>query len=463
VKDQPPSRRRLHEVIHAAVERHLDEHLHEHLYRHRVEHHGLPPDHPDGPYQRPPWAGGPPWTGGYGPHWGNPEFWQHVHARRRDLRQRWRRFSGAHLRRRLFLWFGLTIVLTTVMVGCLAHFARVGTGVSRIPVILYFLVPAAVLWAATGKVARRIARPLDELVRVAQDIGRGRLDARVRLDRSGIDEIAELSRAVNDMATRIEAQMADQRELLAGVSHEIRTPLARLRLLVEIARERGPGSTNLVEIERELIEIDALVGELLASARLDFRAVNAVPLDGREVALRAAERAGVPAERVTIQAADTAFVGDPTLLARALANLLQNARVHGGGPERLVVRQGGQGGQGGGEAGDHPGIEIAVLDRGPGFAPGDEQRVFERFYRKDAAPTEGGPGGGTTIGGSARTGGGRADGLGLGLALVRRIAEAHGGTATARNRAEGPGAEVALWLPRVSPAGEASAANRRGT
>lgn len=366
--------------------------------------------------------------------WANPEFRRHMHARRQALRLRWRRFSGAHLRRRLFLWFGATIVLTTVVVGGLAHFARLGTGTPRIPVFLFFLVPAAVLWAATGKVARRIARPLDELVRVAQDIGRGRLDARARLDRSGIDEIAELSRAVNDMAARIEAQLADQRELLAGVSHEIRTPLARLRLLVEIARERGAGAANLDEIERELIEIDALVGELLASARLDFRAVNAVPLDAREVVVRAAERADVAAERVTVELTDRAslaFLGDPTLLARALANLLQNARVHGGGVDRIVVRDGG--GRGGGGEGV---IEVAVLDRGPGFAPGEERRIFERFYRKADAVADGRPGG-------------RADGLGLGLALVQRIAEAHGGGAGARNRTDGPGAEVSLWLPRT--------------
>lgn len=434
-KEDRPSRRRLRELIHDAVERHLDEHLHDHLLRHRMGHHGFPPGPPPGPDPREPWAG-PPWMGGHGPPpWGNPDWWHQMHARRRDLRQRWRRFSGAHLRRRLFLWFGATIALTTITVGCLAHFGgRSGAGPGRLPFFLFFLIPVAILWAATGKVARRIARPLDELVRVAQDIGRGRLDARVRLDRSGIDEIAELSRAVNDMATRIEAQMADQRELLAGVSHEIRTPLARLRLLVEIARERGPAFTNLDEIDRELIEIDALVGELLASARLDFRAVSAVPLDAREVALRAAERAGVPAERVLVEGDDTAFAADPTLLARALANLLQNARVHAGGVDCLVVRDGGAG------------IELGVRDRGPGFEPGDEQRIFERFYRKAVPATEEAGAAGFS---PTAAGGGRADGLGLGLALVRRIAEAHGGTAAARNRSDGPGAEVSLWLPRA--------------
>ncbi|MES1157726.1 MAG: HAMP domain-containing sensor histidine kinase [Haliangium ochraceum] len=341
------------------------------------------------------------------------------------LRHRWRRFSGVHLRRRLFLWFGATIFLTTVVVASMAHLTRGGQGGHQIPGVVFVLVPAAILWAATGKVARRIARPLDELVGVAQDIGAGRLDARARLHRVGIDEIAALSRAVNDMAARIERQVSDQRELLAGVSHEIRTPLARLRLLVEIGREQGPQATNLDEIEREVIEIDALVGELLASARLDFSALTPMPLDAGEVAARAAERAGVPSTSVTISAGDRAFVGDPTLLARALANLLKNAAVHGGGVDRLRV-----------DVGSAGAVVFTVLDRGPGFPAGDEDRVFDRFFRSGPA----GPA--------------RADGLGLGLALVRRIAEGHGGTVAARNRADRDGgeipsgAEVSISLPR---------------
>jgi signal transduction histidine kinase len=377
-----------------------------------------------------------------------------------------------HLRRRLFLWFGATIFLTAIVVGSLAHLGRTGPGRPQVPAFVLFLVPIAILWAASGKVARRIARPLDELVRVAEDIGAGRLDARARLDWGGLDEIAALSRAVNDMAARIERQLGDQRELLAGVSHEIRTPLARLRLLVEIGRERGAGATNLDEIERELIEIDNLIGQLLACARLDFASLKVMPLDAGEVALRAAERAGVPADRVFVDLADASFAGDPTLIARALANLLQNAAVHGGGVDGFRVT-------GGASA-----IQFSVLDRGPGFPPGEEQKVFERFYR--AGSTGGGGGGGGEGGGGGtshenqqadarqRTDGDpaqarRAEGLGLGLALVLRIAEAHGGHASARNRgthaqendrvprrsAEAPGstapnggAEVSFSIPR---------------
>lgn len=357
--------------------------------------------------------------------------WRHA---ARGFRHRWRMFSGAHLRRRLFLWFGASIFVTALAVASFEHMMRSGQARPHVPGLVFLLVPAFILWAAAGKVARRIARPLDELVQVAQDIGAGKLGARARLDCGGIDEIAELSRAVNDMAARIERQLADQRELLAGVSHEIRTPLGRLRLLVEIGRERAQGA-DLDEIEREVLEIDALVGQLLASARLDFSALTLMPLDAGEVAQRAAERAGLGAERVVVELADRAFVGDPTLLARALANLLENARLHGGGVDWLRVR------------GAAPLVEFAVQDRGPGFPPGQEQRVFERFYRPHttAAP----PG--------DKAGGAHATGLGLGLALVRRIAEAHGGRVTARNRHGGVDATANAGAAGVEPRGGAGA------
>ena len=139
-----------------------------------------------------------------------------------------------------------------------------------------------------------------------------------------------------------------------------------------------------------------------------------------EVARRALERAGEQAGKLAQAPAALPFVADPTLIARALANLIDNARKHGGGLDGIAVR-----------AGDGT-VVFEVSDRGPGFAPGDEARVFDRFYRGGAEAEHHGS-------------------LGLGLALVQRIAVAHGGSAEAGNR-PGGGARVVLELPVAAPA-----------
>ncbi|MES1210345.1 MAG: HAMP domain-containing sensor histidine kinase [Pseudomonadota bacterium] len=342
-------------------------------------------------------------------------------------RIRWelRLHYGAHLHRRLFLWFGAAIFLSVITTLCVAHFGHLRQGTHPVRALFLLGLPAVVLWVAAGKVARRIARPLYHMTRAAQDLGSGNLKARVATDDLGFDELGVLSHAFNDMAARLERQRADERELLAAVSHELRTPLARIRLLVEIGRQRthgGPAPVNdgpppLDEIEREAIEIDALVGELLASARLEFQAVTPKPLDAVEVARRALERAGEPAIKLHAPAAPVPLGADPTLLARALANLVDNARKHGGGLQRLAVTA------------DDTWVAFTVTDGGPGFAPGDEVRVFDRFYRG--------------------AGGGHAHGsLGLGLSLVKRIADAHGGRVSAAND-PGGGARLVLELPHA--------------
>jgi two-component system OmpR family sensor kinase len=232
-----------------------------------------------------------------------------------------------------------------------------------------------------------------------------------------------LARSINYMAGRIERQIGDQRELLAAVSHELRTPLARLRVLLDIGRDRGATPQTWDELERELLEMDHLVGELLASARIDFQALSPRPLDARDAATRALERAGLPPEKLDSDLPAAPFAGDPTLVGRALANLLDNARKHGGGLDRLVVRT-------------RPGfVQFEVLDRGPGFPPELLDRVFQPFVR--GAPNPGDPQ--------------RESSLGLGLALVARIARAHGGSVGASNRSGG-GARLLLELPQSPPA-----------
>jgi signal transduction histidine kinase len=359
----------------------------------------------------------------------------------RRIRDELRFYYGAHLHRRLFWWFGAGIAFAVLQTLLVAHYTRAAPWGGHRPwqALLIFGIPAFVLWSASGRIARRIARPLYELARVAHDIGEGDLSARANLSDAGLDEIAMLSHALNQMAGRIERQLAEQRELLAAVSHELRTPLARIRLLVEIAREGRFEPRTLDEIERETIEIDTLVGELLASARLEFQALVPKPLDACEMARRAIERAGEDPQKLKFDACEVKFAADPTLVARALSNLIDNARKHGDGLEMLRVTPA------------STCVVFTVTDKGPGFAPGDEARIFGRFYQGASAPAKDGVSRGS---------------LGLGLSLVKRIAEAHGGKVSARNRDHG-GAQLCLVLPfqppvrparvKQSPSGEPAA------
>ena len=285
--------------------------------------------------------------------------------------------------------------------------------------LLAFFAAAFVLWAASGFLARRIARPLRQIGRVAYDIGRGRLSSRVALrgHRRLRGELGQLADAINDMAERIEKQLSDQRELLAAVSHEIRTPLGHLRVLTDTAKEKGVDSKLVADIEREVVEADELVDQLLATSRLDFESVDRRALDAAQVAIDALERQGLPPDLLEVDLDGSEFEGDATLLARALANLIDNARRHGGGMTRLQVH------------GTTAEVRFAVEDAGPSLAEADRDRVFEPFYRGERRA---GATGGT---------------LGLGLSLVSRIAKAHGGRAFAEDCPDG-GARVGFTVRR---------------
>jgi two-component system, OmpR family, sensor kinase len=303
--------------------------------------------------------------------------------------------------------------------GALVGYVRVDTTPTRHgewwAVAAVLLLLFGTLWGAAGRIARRIAWPLAELTRVARALGEGQLSARAEVHGKG--EVRELATVMNEMAGRIERQLGDQRELLAGVSHELRTPLSRVRLLLELGRSGAEIPRTLDEVESEVVEMDRLVGELLAGARMDFSAVSRVSLDSRDVAARALERAGLPAALLHVEAHQRNFQGDPTLLGRALANLLENATRHAGGVTSLRVTE------------EPQALVFSVEDAGPGFAPGAPAKLFQPFQRGTGSKE------------------GEEGGLGLGLALVRRIAEVHGGRAFAENRSAG-GARVGFTVSR---------------
>ena len=266
----------------------------------------------------------------------------------------------------------------------------------------HVLLAGFVLSAMSGAIAWRMTRPLLLAVRAARDIGDGKLDTRIDPRQHG-GEVRLLANAINDMAEKIQRQLSDQRQLLAAVSHELRTPLGHMRVLIETARD-AKDPRALAELDKEVLVLDDLVGRLLASSRLEFGNLDLRELDLGELVTDVATSAGIPPEAIEAIGDVTAKV-DPTLVRRAVANLIDNARVHGNGAIAVrIVQRAAQ-------------VVIEVDDAGPGVAPDRRADAFRAFV-----PSSGG-------------------GLGLGLALVSRIAVAHGGGAWIAER-PGGGARV---------------------
>jgi signal transduction histidine kinase len=225
----------------------------------------------------------------------------------------------------------------------------------------------------------------------------------------------------------VERLVRGQTELLANVSHELRSPLARLRMALALLPREGAAEARIAEAERDLAELDRLIDDVLATARLEATGLptRLGEVHGDALLAGLAERARhdptVAGKTVRVRDGERlTLVADEALLRRALWNLIENAAKYGAPPITLAaVREGDR-------------VLLSVADEGAGIAPEARARVLEPFYRLDPARTPGGTAPG---------------GVGLGLTFARRVAEVHGGAITVGDADGQHGCRVTISLP----------------
>lgn len=309
----------------------------------------------------------------------------------------------------------------------------------RIRRVLVLVLPLLVVAAATSGwfLARRSLAPLAAMASRAAEIGATNL--RERLPVTGGEELAGLARVVNDLLDRLEASFGQQQRFMADASHELRTPTAIVRTEADVTlaqehRSEEEYRTSMTVVRDAARRLTRIVDDLFALARADagisgarhdpiyleelvhgaMRAVRALA-DSRDVRVELGEVVEAP------------FHGDADLLGRLLLNLLDNAIKHSPRGGTVAVTMALRGGR----------YEIAVADQGAGIPPAERERIFERFVRLDGAAAGAG---------DERDERASLSGAGLGLAIARRIAEAHGGTISVAD-APGRGAVFVVELP----------------
>jgi len=256
-------------------------------------------------------------------------------------------------------------------------------------------------------IASALSRPLAAIAAAAREVGRGRLPA--PLAETGPREMRTVSVAFNRMAGDLAAMERERAMVLAGISHDLRTPLSRLRLALEMSgadRETAAGMGADVE------EMDQVIGQFLAFARGE----DEPPAEGELDALLSDIVDGYRRREQPVSFAPggvRTLRFAPLAVRRAVINLVDNALRHAGGPVEIATRR------------DGALAVIEVMDRGPGVPPGETERLKRPFTRRD----------------EARSG----SGAGLGLAIVERIARAHGGSLELAAR-EGGGLVARLAL-----------------
>ncbi|HXA28403.1 MAG TPA: HAMP domain-containing sensor histidine kinase [Candidatus Angelobacter sp.] len=269
----------------------------------------------------------------------------------------------------------------------------------------------------TWLAARPALRPVDRLIAATEHVASTH-DLGRRIDVQGDGELARLARSFNEMMRALDDSERTQRQLVADASHELRTPIASLRTNLEVlGRDRRMDAAErdrlLSDVNGQLARLSRLVADLVDLARGDAPGGVIEPV---QLGALAEEQVGIarshyPAVRFTLRADGSTVPGDAARIGRAVGNLLDNAGKWSppGGEVAVVVERG----------------QISVRDHGPGVAPADAPRVFDRFWRAPAAR--------------------RLPGSGLGLAIVRQVAQTHGGSASVSAAPDG-GAVFVLRL-----------------
>ena len=297
--------------------------------------------------------------------------------------------------------------------------SEIDSMLSRIRGVLAIVIPLLVGCAAVGGyfLATRSLEPVAAMAARAAEITATNL--RDRLPVSGGEELAGLARVVNDLLARLDASFAQQRRFMTDASHELRTPTAVLRTEAEVTlaqehRTEDEYRESLAVISDAARRLTRIVDDLFALARVDAENVAArrervhvedVVDDAMRLVRSLAESRGV-AIRVA-EVVEAPVEGDSDLLARLLVNLLDNAIKHSPAGGCVAIEMASRDGF----------VDVGVVDQGPGIPEHARERVFERFVRLSEPGAE-----------SSESPDARPGGAGLGLAIARRIAEAHGGT-----------------------------------
>jgi two-component system sensor histidine kinase MprB len=287
--------------------------------------------------------------------------------------------------------------------------------------LFLFLIAGAGIAVAAGLgllVSRAALAPVRRLTQTAEEVSETR-DLSRRIEEHGRDELSRLASTFNTMLAALEDSARAQRQLVSDASHELRTPLTSLRTNIEVLSQDNALPPNerehlLRDVGEQLVEMSALVGELVELARGDEQPAEPEDVRLDLVAADAIDRTKRNRPGVTFRPKleESLVRGVPSTIERAVSNLLDNAAKWSppGGEIDVVVHDG----------------ELAVRDRGPGIDDADVPFIFDRFYR---AP-------------SARS----MPGSGLGLAIVRQVVDSHGGTITVE-APEGGGTRMRLTLP----------------